>query len=75
MKWILLMILFLGACGDSATKRKFEPEPQLDMGIDDASTTDVAQQDGAFDDASFDDTSFADTTLEDMSQGTPCGVL
>jgi len=72
MKWIFLMIFFLTSCGDSATKRKFEPEPQSDMGIEDASTSeDAAQEDGSFVDGSFDDASIEDMAIE----GTPCAVL
>lgn len=72
MKWIFLMILFLTSCGETTKKGKFEPEPQSDMGVEDASSTqDVGQEDVAFVDGSFDDMSMEDMAIE----GTPCAVL
>lgn len=72
MKWIFLMILFLASCGETTKKGKFEPEPQSDMGVEDASMSeDAAQEDGAFVDGAFDDASLAAMAIE----GTPCAVL
>jgi hypothetical protein len=77
MKWILLIILFLTSCGETAKKGKFAPEPQSDMGVEDASMSeDAAQEDAAFVDAAFVDGSFDDTSFEDMAiEGSPCAVL
>ncbi len=69
MKWILVMLLFLSACGESTKKGKFEPDPQSDMGAEDANG-DAAQLDAGQEDASF------DSSVDDASiDGTPCAAL
>ena len=66
MKWILVLLVFLSACGETPKKR-FQTGPQSDMGADDADTVrmDAGQEDASVD-ASADD---------GLVEGNPCAIL